>query len=118
MEELVSSGYVTLDESIRERWEFTVTWPDEFVAISKELPPRGVGNKIKYDILQGYFTESFHLEALQFSLNSKDIDNSILDRIKFGKYRLHMAFWPTKENQKLDYKGIRRHLKKGTESGF
>ncbi len=52
MEEL---GYLTIDESVRRQWQFTLNWPETIEAVSTDEMNGGAGKSITYDILQGNF---------------------------------------------------------------
>jgi len=53
--ELEENGYLTLDESVRRAWQFTLNWPETIEATSTDEMPGGAGKMITYDILQGTF---------------------------------------------------------------
>ncbi len=53
--ELEELGYLTLDESVRRMWQFTLNWPETIEATSTDEMPGGAGKQITYDILQGSF---------------------------------------------------------------
>jgi hypothetical protein len=55
VEELEELGYLTLDESVRRQWTFTLAWPENIEATSTDEMPGGAGKTITYDILQGSF---------------------------------------------------------------
>ena len=54
-QELEDFGYLTIDESVRRSWQFTIAWPDVIEGISTDEMPGGAGKTITYDILQGTF---------------------------------------------------------------
>jgi len=55
VDELEQLGYITLDESVRRAWQFTLNWPETIEAVSTDEMRGGAGKQITYDILQGTF---------------------------------------------------------------
>ena len=50
VEELASTKYVVINESVKDQWEFEIEWPDRVVAYSLEKMPGGEGETIIIDI--------------------------------------------------------------------
>ena len=50
VEELVETKYVTINASVRGKWEFEIEWPDRVVAYSTDRFEGGEGITIEVDI--------------------------------------------------------------------
>ncbi len=55
VQELEDFGYLTLDESARRMWQFSIAWPDFIEGSSTDEMPGGAGKNITYNILEGTF---------------------------------------------------------------
>ena len=53
--ELEELGYMTMDESVRRSWQFTLNWPETIEAVSTDEMRGGAGKQITLDIINGRF---------------------------------------------------------------
>lgn len=50
VEELEEQKYITINASVRNKWEFYLNWPDDVEAVSTHLMPGGEGIVLKQDL--------------------------------------------------------------------